>query len=288
MNPLLRDIIQACKDLDKLLPLSYSKGTTLLNCPLLYKHRYIEKTVGGPGLDKEAAVVGKFIHAVLEYCLNRGQTFGYELECLDFDLTWQQVSKQSNLTTLEYSMAQAQRIHTERILERLLRAINTHNLVVTPEAQIGMATNGTVKGNVPWKTRFFYGFMDFRGLTPNQAHAIILDHKTHGFSAQNASAVDTQTALYTYLTFLQYPALQKIQAGGAYIPDEHIDMTTFTRDKIGEVEDKVLNFFGSVWEKASIGQSQSDYPACSGRHCNWCGYTTGCKVGQIYLAKQKR
>jgi hypothetical protein len=141
---------------------------------------------------------------------------------------------------------------------------------------------------VPWKTRFFYGFIDFMGITPNLNHAIILDHKTHGKSDQNAAAVDTQTSIYTYLNFLRYPALRKIQTGGVYIPDEDIDMATFTRDNFSEVEEKALSFFSSVLTAALSGAETGVYPAGSGRHCRWCGYTTGCEAGQAWLAKNNK
>ena len=90
-----------------------------------FQQRYFEKQKGVDALQKEVQVVGKFIHKVLELCVTKGVNFAFQLEAVDFDLTWAQVLKQMKLTKLEYDLAQEQRIHTENILIRVIDSINT-------------------------------------------------------------------------------------------------------------------------------------------------------------------
>ncbi len=270
------ELISKLKETETL-PLSYSKVNCMAACPRQFQERYLKKSKGGIAQDKESAVVGKFIHTVLEYCMERGKTYGFVLDCVDFDLTWQQVSKQMGLTMKEYNMAQAQRLHAEVVLDKLISIVTTNKLVVHPEMKVVMTKQGIVKGNTPWNSLFFQGYLDFFGVTLTGKSGLVLDYKTHMKSKENEDQVKVQTNIYSLMLLLRFPKLLTLKVGCVYIPEELFDTKIYTRDDIEELAEFALEFFNTFLMSFNVGQQEKFLPTKS-RYCDWCTYTNGCSV----------
>lgn len=274
MHTQILPLIQRLAEKENILPLSYSKVRLLLACPRQFKLRYLDKAEGGIALDKESAVVGKFLHAVLQYCLDKGQHFGYTEDTVDYDLTWMQVAKQAGLTSKEYDMAQDMRMCTENVLSRVLSAVRSHELQVITEANLVMRLDGEVRSNARWPDRFFTGIADFLGLSKNKSRALIIDYKSHPYSEERRRDEEIQTGIYALLTFLRFPTVRTIQAGCAYLPEEKVDLfATYHRDDPKLVV-LVVDFLTEFLEKL---ESTCFAPEAS-KFCDWCTYSAGCSA----------
>lgn len=260
-------------------PLSYSKMQVLFNCPLRYYHQYVSKSERGTPLEKEPAVVGKFIHNILEFCMTKGASYGYTEEAIDFNRVWAAVAKQMPLTQKEYDMAQDQRIHAKNVLIRMLELVNDFNMRVYPELRIILAKDLRVSSNVPWNSRLLWGFVDFVGITRSGKQALIIDYKTHGKSDNNASAVDTQTRIYGYLLMLMHPSLQKVKMGAAYIPDELVEApAVITREDMGAAAEEFYDSLASFKDELSLCVSTDEYTPIKGDKCKWCNFHHLCPL----------
>lgn len=275
MDETIQKILSNSATYEKTLPLSYSKIKTLLKCPRQYLKRYIEFTKGAEAPQKEVMVVGSFVHKVLEHCLNKGQSFGWEEDAIDFDLTWVQVQKQFKLTYDEYCMAQAIRINTENVFIKLLQAINGYKLHVLPELQICVDKAGGVRPAVPFKKRLFYGYVDFYAETPKKTKAMLIDYKSHGKTESNAEEAKSQLETYVYYLFLRNKKLNMIQYGGAYLPDEDIDLNSKLErdsDEFKCVEHRIKDMYSEFIAKLTAG----NFDPVPGKYCEWCSYADTC------------
>jgi hypothetical protein len=262
-------------------PLSYSKMQVLFNCPLRYYHQYICKSERGIPLDKEPAVVGKFIHNILEFCMTKGASYGYTEEAIDFNRVWAAVSKQMPLTQKEYDMAQDQRIHAKNVLIRMLELVTDYKMRVYPELRIILSKDLHVSSNVPWKSRLLWGFVDFVGITKSGKQALIIDYKTHGKSDNNATAVDTQTRIYGYLLMLMFPTLQKVKMGAAYVPDELVEApAVITREDMPSTEKEFYEALKTFMEALTPCVDEEKYLPIKGDKCKWCNYFHECPLMQ--------
>lgn len=272
----------------KALPLSYSKMNTLFSCPLRYKKQYIEKTERGIPLVKEPAVVGKFVHKVLENCIHKGNAFGFEEDVVDFNRVWASILKQSNLTSKEYDMAQDQKIHARNIYNRMVGIIQKQQFKSIPELQVICTKNLQVKSGAPWNHRLLFGYIDYFGISPKGTKALIIDYKTHGKSEEHSDAVDIQTRIYGYLIMLMFPTIKVLKMGAAYIPDELVEAPiTITREELKESETflyELLLRFRDSFIVANIGTDAAFAPSMS-NNCDWCNYHTTCPA---MLEKEKK
>lgn len=263
------------------LPTSYSRANITIVCPRQYHLRYVERTPGGTPLRSEPARVGKFIHTVMQYCIEKGDAFGFTDEDVDFDLIWHQTAKSYNLSVAEYNMAQTMRTETRNVLSRFLRTIRERQLSPMPEVKVTMNKAYEVKRNTKYENRVFTGSIDLLAFSANRNRAILVDYKTHRRSEDRAEEVALQTAIYSLFTFLRYPETQLIQAGCAYIPDEDVDLTTkFDRDRdFPFLVDKVTDFFSKVRD-VHQNAPEVGMPPLKSKYCDWCGFINGCPLHQ--------
>ena len=266
---------QLITELEKLgaTPLSYSKGNIAIVCPLQYKRRYLDKSTGGIPLEKEPAVVGKFIHAVFQYCVEKGMSFGFNEETVDFDLTWHATSKMLGLTKKEYDLAQDLRYASKNVLHRILEAIRKRKLRPSPEMSMVMNKNKMVKGNVPWDSRVFSCVADLACQTKKGKQGLLIDYKSHSETQERAEAVKLQTTIYTLFMFLRFPQLQTIQAGCAYIPDESVVLRQYDRD-----DPTLINTFCTFLEDVLASVSAKDLAPSKSKYCDWCAYIGSCPL----------
>lgn len=282
----LIDLATRIEPLPKALPLSYSKVKSLLSCPLKYCKTYVDKGKKGTPFDPSPAVVGKFVHGVLEACVVRTTVFGMTEEGADFDKTWGDMYNSCPLTKEEKEMLQPLRSPTERILKRVMAVATKHQLQLKSEQSFNITRKGLSVPAADWNNRLLYGYQDLLAINAQQTQALILDYKTHAPSEDNQEAADLQTQLYTLANFLRYPRLQKIQAGGAYIPTEDILLTTFKREDARALVDSVT---GMLEEFIATHPKEGEvFEPTTGKHCEWCNFSEGCAVGQQFLSKKKR
>jgi len=256
--------------------LSYSKVKLALACGRMYKARYIDKKSEDitQVYEPAPARVGKFLHKVLEYAVEKGQNFGYDIDSVDFGLTWQAVQKDMQLTSSEWDMATAMRHFTRERLISVLDLIQKYGLDPRPEKQFNMNLQGRMVHNAPYPAKFFTGYIDLWATTPNARAAILLDYKSHKKSDENAEDLARQTALYTYFMFLAAPKVETIQPGGVYLPENLTDLHPIVRRcELQTLEDTVLEWLARYYEKLKAG----DFEPSVSKQCNWCGYE-GCPI----------
>lgn len=259
------------------LPLSYSKASLLLGCGRFYRLRYMEKREEDQNaiLDRESAQVGKFLHTVLEYCMTKAQRFGFEMDSVDFGLTWKQAADQMRLCHAEYNRAMEMRTTTANLLAQLLELIKKYHLRVTPELRFCMSKTGVVTANVPYHSRAFIGFLDFWGVTANQRAGLLLDYKSHFKSAENQESLVMQTMLYLYFMFRMHPQVQTIQTGGVYLPEDLLDLHQIVRrEEMPRIEDEVKKFLAAFYQ----AYSRSEFKPTQSKYCKWCGYIGTCPL----------
>ncbi|MCB5270557.1 MAG: PD-(D/E)XK nuclease family protein [Candidatus Cloacimonetes bacterium] len=283
---LFAEIAQRLTLLPKALPLSYSKAKALLGCGRRYCKTYLDKGTKGTPFDPSPAIVGKFVHGVLEACVKRTMIFGISEEAADFDKVWGDLYHGYSLTLEEKDLLEPLRGPTERTLKRVLAMASRYQLQLYPEQMFVLARNGKGMPACGWKDRLLYGYQDLKALNAPRTQAVIVDYKSHAPTEENQSAADVQTQIYALATFLQHPQVQKVQAGGAFIPAEEIILTTYTRDRLGELASSVLGFLEDFIEKHP--KEGEVFEACPGKACEWCNFTEGCPEGQNYLSKKKK
>lgn len=274
MNINTQEIIELLAPYTHALPLSYSKINTLLACPRMYQKRYIEKIkIELP--PKDVIIVGKFVHKVLELCLNRGQTYGWEPGAIDFDMTWMQVSRQCKLPIEEFNMAQGIRISTEKTFLRVADAIRKNRFIIFPELMLCVDKQGVVKPGVRWPNRFFWGFIDFYAETQSRKRAVMLDFKSHGKTEDHVKKAHAQLSTYAYYLFERNPALESIQFGGAYLPDEDIDLSSqIYRDSPEHAA--VVEHVYNLYQQFAAALNTGDFSPKISEYCDWCEHTHGC------------
>lgn len=272
----MHSIIHAMTAYPKLIPLSYSKVKTLLECPLKYKHQYLDKHEKGDPVDKTSAMVGKFVHKVLEDCMVKCQSFGFEDGKVDYDLTWMGVKESNMLTHSDYEVAMKHKDTARRVFRRLRKFIVANDMKIQPEAVFCMNRAGSVSGLGAWPTRFFYGYIDLFMFTPDY-RAVLLDYKTHSKSTENAALVGNQTKIYTYFMFKKFPQLRAITPGAAYIPDELLDLEDpILASDLPKLESEVMGYLNSALEVVQAG----DYSPKICELCKWCDYISWCPAQQ--------
>jgi len=259
------------------LPLSFSKGNTLLTCGRKYDLQYIKRAQKIEAPHKEVMVVGKFTHKVLELCLNKAQHFGWEQDAVDFGGSWMQVHKQMPMTLKEYDMTESLRVPTEEVFHKLMSAIRTYRMKVFPEMMICMSRTGKVAPSIKWNNRFFYGFIDFIGITPNYKKALVIDYKSHSKNDDDIEKTALQLSTYAYCLFMWHPELEQVQYGVAYLPDTDIDLQPAIvrgSDEYQQLEDRVFSFFREYIEKLN---AKAFAPTAS-KLCDWCEYVDKCEA----------
>ena len=259
-----------------ILPLSFSKIGTI-RCPKMFYNKYVIKRTQGIPIEKEPAVVGKFIHTVLQYCLDKGKVFGFEKEAIDFDLTWAQLAKQKALTVKEYDMAQNLRVHTENILLRLLNMIRTNNFQIFTELKFCMDIHGRMISSTKWANRFMFGFVDFFSIQNNK-FGMVIDFKSFEKRKENAEELLIQTLIYTYFLLKKYTHLRSIQPGYIYIPDELFDADAVAlNSNIDSIEQDIVKYFLDFIGRLDTA-IQNNFNPITGDYCKWCGYYDLCEL----------
>lgn len=257
-----------------LTPLSYSKINTLYKCPLMFKLRYVDKQKGEEAPKQADTNVGTFIHKVLEYSLLKASSFGYTMEIIDFDLIWHTLSKQLGLTHQEYNQAQEQRIHTERVLERIIGMINRYGLTVKPESKFTLDRNLQVKNNTVYRDTLFIGYVDFLGVT--NSNCIILDYKTFRYKEDSEEDVKRQLAIYQYIAFKKFQNIKGVQVGVCYTPDEYIKLQNMTsRDSFTEIHNDFIEYL-KKFKNEFDRLSKEGFSPVPGKMCDWCVYYKKC------------
>jgi len=270
----------------KALPLSYSKMNTLFNCPLRYQHQYIEKSERGIPKVKEPAVVGKLIHNIFETCVNRGNTFGFEDDVVDFNRVWASICKQTPLTGKEYDMAQDQKIHAHKVYKRMVEILKKQKFTSIPELQVICTKDLRVVRQAKWPARLLFGYIDYFGISPKGTKALVIDYKTHKKTDDNAETVDVQTRIYGFLIMLMFPTIQTLKIGAAYIPDELVEApVTFTRENIGQYESYVFDIL-CKYRDALVTANSIGFEPITSKNCDWCNFHTKCPL-MIAKAEKK-
>lgn len=267
--------VETLKQYKGAMPLSYSKMKILGVCPLQYKFRYIDKLKGTPPKSREAMIVGSFLHKVMEYCVTKGQSFGYRMECVDFSGTWEQVQQQLCLTDQEYAKAMAQREATKNVLQRVLHIIERHDMRTRPEMQICLGKNGKAATNLRWPQRLFFGYIDFFAITKNGLSGMFLDYKSHDKTEERDEEVRDQIAMYAYPLLRMHPGLEVLQGGCAYLPEENVDMhAPITRENTAELEERVDMFYARYLERLQAGV----FDPVESKYCTWCYFHEQCPI----------
>ena len=256
------------------LPLSYSKVNTLLACPRMYQKRYIEK-IKVDTAPTAVIVVGKFVHKVLELCLLKGKTRGWDPEIIEFKTIWDQVIHQLKVPENEVNMAQRMQAQTEKILNRLVAAIGQNKFCVYPEFMLCVDKSGLVKPTVKWPHRFYWGFIDLYAETQSRKRAIMVDFKSHSKTEEHSARTSNQLGMYAHYLFERNQYLESIQFGGIYLPDENIDLST--QIFRGSTEHTAINdnVFERYHQFIDVLATTDFVPKVS-EYCDWCDYTQGC------------
>lgn len=252
MSPTLEQIQIASRKLN-LGPWSYSKLKLIESCPRLFQAKYLKVRPYIPRVqfDSVPSKVGTFIHAVLAHCLGEG------VDKYEFNGVWVDLGVFHKLLSEERDTAHTLKYCTHTILQKLEAAIRRYQLNLFLEAEL--------------RNQGLLCCIDFLGITSKAKSAIVLDHKTHKSTPERLSAVQDQLSFYTLCTFMQYPALQYIQAGCSFIPDEKVTLENIVPR--ADLPD-LLHVWGTRLHEA-IKQIQEDqFPARKGPACAWCNDST--------------
>jgi hypothetical protein len=271
------DIINKLSEIPSALPLSYSKVSTLFNCPFMYQERYIRHTAPGEVPNPEAAKVRSVLHKVLELCIDKGMSYGWSMEAINFDATWKMVLPPYTLTEKELTMVEAQYEQTKNIFARLVDAINKNRFTVFNEMKICMDKNGRVTSGIKSNNRFFYGFVDFYAETPQRKRALMLDFKSHYCTESNYKKTQEQLGTYTYYLFERNPRLETIQFGGVYLPEEKIDLHPQIFRNSTEhltIKTDLQTRYMAMLQKLNEGV----FEPRKSEYCDWCPFTALCPL----------
>lgn len=263
--------------------ISYSKLSTLLNCPFCFRASYI-KRYAKKGLELYTkATVGKFVHGYLERLAPLVADKYDNLNDVDADLIWASLLKSpqySNFTQQELDEAESLRDAATNIGFKLGQKYNksTHSFIT--EEFIGI--DHTLKSfTKPPKyiESFITGYIDVLCIPKNTSaqgevakEALLLDYKTYNKLKDGYEIVRPQLELYALLLFYKYPDLQKINAEVMYVPDEQEDYRTYTREDLPTLVNNFRNILLQC-EKNAVLHTREKW---KGRHCEWCGYKYIC------------
>lgn len=264
------------ENLDRALPISYSKAKCLFNCPRMFQMKYISKPKADPPPNPDTAKVGKCVHSVLEKCLIKGQLLGYNSEKASFSSNWEIMRKLNSFTEEEVSLVEGLKENSEITLNKMLTAIQKYSFTITPELQLIMTKSGRIVPDVDWPLRFFLGYVDFYAENPNKSKALLLDFKTHSSSEQHLKDAQQQLGLYTHFIFLRNPKLVSVQYGPVFIPDSSIKTTNVVRgsDEHKEIIQDANEF---IYQFKTTLQT-TDFKVTPGHYCSWCNYSSQCSI----------
>ena len=269
----MEQFFKDAQQVEKFLPLSYSKAQSILSCPQKYFWTYIDKQPQSTPRNPSAAIVGKFLHSVLSLYITRLKAFPEQTK-EDFFHLAEKALVSSGLTVQEKQTASGMFESSAEVAVRVTRALLRHQMRVYSEVGFCIPLTGAAHLGVgPWKSRGFYGYIDLLAVSPDKTSGMLLDFKSHQAPEGTDESLLHQLQTYSLHSFRMIPALQKVKVYGAYLPSaEVVQLDEVLRHSH---EGGPLLFLQKSL-RAAIACAQDGYPPTPGSLCEWCGFTHIC------------
>jgi len=228
----------------KYTPYSASKIKKFIECPRLFKYKYVDK-IKVPFVPRIAFEKGNFFHYALEkYPAPQVKPFNFNL------------SKRSDI--IEYG----------KQLKTILNTPEIKELLTTDERNVReqwlniMDTSGRIK--------VINGKIDYLRFI-SESEMEIIDWKTGKQWGNDATLEDPQILIYVIWAFKTYPEINRIRTSYYYIERDEKVSYTFEREKDYEpLKQKIFNLINSI-------ESEENFVKTEHRFCHYCDYYNICQ-----------
>ncbi len=258
---------------------SISKLKVLQKCPLQFYLKYVLKvkmpaTIGGRE-ESLSANVGSAGHRILEITM-MGSTINDAYEKAKPEFV-------PSLLTDEQWTSEVESLYSQisAFKERMDGFARRYGLKKAyTELRVGVTKD--------WKpTSFFANDVYFRGiidlvLLTEDDDAVIIDHKTGGFSDGSIKVYESQLNSYKPLFHYGVAKIKGSQAGIHFIRDSVVKMAWY--HPISEIETKLRPLLEWEFDCAvdNVGEMGYFKHVC-GSYCQWCDFSVLCKSKEKYL-----
>jgi hypothetical protein len=255
--------VEATPFVKKYAPWSASKADTAQQCPLKFKHTYVNKmTKGRLG---EEAQVGIVVHKILELCLS-----GYSLDAAKSEAMSDPKTK---LLTLEREKVELAMPAVATFMKRTTNFIEKMGgAEILIERKVATTFNGR-------PLQFFdnsgllRGVIDVAILFNKKPHIMIIDHKTG--KNRGLEYYKWQFLSYTLLTKANYPQITHVIPAIHWVQDEYTDVgKPIEVDSVLPWIDQVIEHLNKTTKDAAENLDQGK----PSKLCGWCDFKSRCPL----------
>ena len=244
--------------------LSPSSASTFRQCPRRWKLRYIDKLPDPKG---EAAVLGTFVHEILEHLLTlQPDRRSIEAAKKIARELWDQVLEDEDFQALALSADDAKgfRWKAWRLMEQYFAIEDPTRVdVLRAEQEIAVEIAG-----VP-----FFGIVD---LTEQVTDGIrVVDYKT-GKAPSSRFVEDKLSQVWLYAAALAEQEVEVSEVRLMYLTSGSID-----RPIDSQAVTQAVGSHRQTWDDLCQAIDEQEFPHKTGPLCNWCPYLDHCPEGAL-------